>query len=165
MHPTTAEDESFIRQSYAVAQEAVAHGNHPFGAVLVLDGRVVLRAENNVCSAKDPTGHAETNLMRLAGKELSEDERRRSILYTSTEPCIMCCGAIYWASVRKIRFGFPEEGLRELTGAANLANPTLLVPCRTSLASVIDQFEIVGPILPDEGRRVHANFWDRYKSE
>lgn len=157
------DDESaLVRQAYGVARSARAHGNHPFGAILVLDSNVILRAENTVVTDRDPTGHAETNLMRKLGKlQLSPDEKKRAIMVTSTEPCVMCCGACYWAGVRSIVYGFPEDGLRQLTGKDHPGNPTLLLPCRRlyETASVLSQFDIRGPILPDEGRAVHGDFW------
>ena len=37
-------DEQFLKQAIELARRARAAGNHPFGALLVLDGRVVLTA-------------------------------------------------------------------------------------------------------------------------
>jgi len=56
-------DEDFARQAIALACEARRAGNHPFGALLVLDGAVVLTAANTVTTDRDPTAHAETNLV------------------------------------------------------------------------------------------------------
>ncbi len=82
--------------------QARESGNHPFGAVLVLDGKIVLRAKNTVNTDRDPTAHAETNLMTKAIRNLSPEEIRRSTLYTSCEPCDMCTGKIYWAGIRSV---------------------------------------------------------------
>jgi tRNA(Arg) A34 adenosine deaminase TadA len=50
-----------------LARRSRANGNHPFGALLVdAGGNVVPEAENTVLTARDCTGHAETNLMRMA---------------------------------------------------------------------------------------------------
>ena len=60
-------DIAHLRTAIEVAQKAREHGNHPFGAILVDENdRVVLEAENTVVTERDCTGHAETNLMRLA---------------------------------------------------------------------------------------------------
>ena len=80
----------------AMAQSSVTKGNHPFGAVLVLDGEIVCTAENTVHSDNDATCHAESNLCSIANKQLSVEQRKQATLYTSTEPCPMCSGAIYW---------------------------------------------------------------------
>ncbi len=94
------DDPKFIRLAIAVAQRARAHGNHPFGALLVDEnGQILLEAENTVVTANDATGHAETNLIRLASKRYSPDFLAQCTLYTSTEPCAMCAGAIFWGNV------------------------------------------------------------------
>jgi len=63
----TQRHEELMRRAIARAEQSVEHGNHPFGALLVdADGNVVLEAENTVVTERDCTGHAETNLMRLA---------------------------------------------------------------------------------------------------
>lgn len=60
-------DQLFMRQALDLARQARAHGNHPFGSLLAdADRKVRLEAENTVVTEGDCTGHAETNLMRLA---------------------------------------------------------------------------------------------------
>lgn len=48
--------EQFARQAIALAKQARGAGNHPFGALLVLDDEVVLTAMNSVNTDRDPTG-------------------------------------------------------------------------------------------------------------
>jgi tRNA(Arg) A34 adenosine deaminase TadA len=98
------------------ARLARAAGNHPFGAVLAdAESTVVLSAQNTVVTESDVTGHAESNLVRLASRSLGRDLRGHA-LYTSTEPCAMCAGAIYWAGISKVVFALAESELRALTG-------------------------------------------------
>ena len=86
--------ERFIRQAIAIARRARENGNHPFGALLVdAQGNVIAEAENTVVTDRDCTGHAETNLMRLASRQFEPETLSACTLYTSTEPCPMCCGA------------------------------------------------------------------------
>ncbi|HWN85317.1 MAG TPA: hypothetical protein VNN99_09205, partial [Vicinamibacterales bacterium] len=56
-------NETFVKQSIGLARSARTAGNHPFGALLALDGVVVLTAQNTVVTSADPTAHAETNLV------------------------------------------------------------------------------------------------------
>ena len=51
--------ESFMTEAIAESEAAVQDGNHPFGAVLVVDGAVVLRGRNAVVTESDATRHAE----------------------------------------------------------------------------------------------------------
>lgn len=66
------------------ANSAAACGNHPFGAVLVVDGAVVLKAQNSVMTDGDPTCHAEINLVRLACKTLGREEIARATMVRVT---------------------------------------------------------------------------------
>jgi tRNA(Arg) A34 adenosine deaminase TadA len=117
-------DERFVRQVIALAADARAAGNHPFGALLAVDGQVVLTARNSVHTDRDPTAHAETNLVHEAIRRLTPDQIARSVLYTSCEPCAMCVGKMYWAGIRSIVFALPAGELAKLAGG------NFLVPCR-----------------------------------
>jgi tRNA(Arg) A34 adenosine deaminase TadA len=72
---------------------------------------IVVEAENNVVTGRDPTGHAETNCVRAAALQLTDEQLARSTLYTSTEPCCMCSGAIYWAGVTAVVYGCSDAAL------------------------------------------------------
>jgi tRNA(Arg) A34 adenosine deaminase TadA len=147
-------EERFVRQAIELARQARDHGNHPFGALLVIDDEVVLTAENTVDTERNPTSHAETNLVQKAIHELSEDARGRATLYTSTEPCAMCTGAIYWAGVRQVVYALANEEL------AKLAGERLRISCRIIFASALDEVEVAGPCLTAEALAVHQGFWD-----
>jgi tRNA(Arg) A34 adenosine deaminase TadA len=82
----------------------------------------------------------------------------KSTLYTSTEPCAMCAGAIYWAAIGRVVYGLPESALLELTGD-HADNPTLSLPCREVFARGHGDIKVTGPLLEDEARAVHEGFW------
>jgi tRNA(Arg) A34 adenosine deaminase TadA len=153
-------DEDHLRTAISVARNARINGNHPFGAILVdADGEAVLSAENSVVTSRDATGHAETNLVRLASGRYAADELATCTLYTSTEPCAMCSGAIYWAGIGRVVFAVSEAALRELTGA-NPENPTLSLSCREVFARGQRDIVVDGPVDLPEALAVHAGFWD-----
>ena len=148
-----------MRRALDLARRARAHGNHPFGALLAdPSGKVRLEAENTVVTEGDCTGHAETNLMRLACLNLDRDVLAAATLYSSTEPCAMCAGAIYWAGVSQVVFGLREGELRALTGD-DPNNPTLALPCREVFARGQRPVTVIGPVLEDEARAVHEGYW------
>ena len=102
-------DEKLIRRTLEIALHARAAGNHPFGALLAdAEGNILLEAENTVVTGKDVTGHAETNLMRLASARYSPATLKTCSLYTSTEPCAMCAGAVVLARLSRLVFGAPD---------------------------------------------------------
>jgi tRNA(Arg) A34 adenosine deaminase TadA len=152
------DDLRFMRVAIDVARRARDKGNHPFGAVLVDEqGHILMEAENTVVTERDCTGHAETNLMRQASRKYDRDFLARCTIYTSTEPCPMCAGAIFWGNVRRVVYGLSEEGLYEMTGED--AEEVLYLPCRGLLGKGKKRIEVIGPILEEEARRVHEGFW------
>jgi tRNA(Arg) A34 adenosine deaminase TadA len=150
-----APDETFLREAIGLSRDARAAGNHPFGAVLVLDGVVVLRALNTVHTDRDPTAHAETNLVAEALRTLARDQLARSVLYTSCEPCAMCVGKMYWAGIRAVVYGLSSQALAAMAGGS------FLVPCRELFGRAADRVEVIGPLLLEEAREVHVGYWEQ----
>ena len=152
-------DAQFLQRAIAVARQARENGNHPFGAILVDKmGNILLEAENTVVTNKDCTGHAETNLMRQATQAYTSDFLAGCTLYTSTEPCPMCSGAIFWGNVRRVVYGLSQKGLYDLIGD-DPNGDILYHPCRDVFAQGQKSIEVVGPLLEDEAIRVHEGFW------
>ena len=106
MEQVTEQDLAFLRQAIELARSAREDGRHPFGALIVNErGETVVAARNNAVRPKgDPTQHAEMVACGEAARLLSEAELARCTLYTSTEPCAMCAGAIYWTGVGRVVF-------------------------------------------------------------
>ncbi|MBF4635115.1 nucleoside deaminase [Agreia pratensis] len=152
-------DLSHLRRAIFVSIEAKQHGNHPFGAVLTDEtGTQVLEAENTVVTHSDVTGHAETNLVRLATKKYSLEQLRGFTLYTSCEPCAMCSGAIYWAGIGRMVYALPEQALIPLTGN-DPQNPTLDLPSREVLTRGQRTVVVAGPALEEQAAEPHRGFW------
>jgi tRNA(Arg) A34 adenosine deaminase TadA len=146
-----------LRTAIALAWRAREHGNHPFGAVLVDDqNQVVLQAENTVVTEHDCTGHAETNLMRQASQRFSPEQLAKCTLYTSTEPCAMCAGAIHWGKVGRVVYALSEVTLYTIVGPSP---DHLLLPCREVFARSQRPIDVLGPALEAEAKAVHAGFW------
>ena len=145
--------QKFIRECLRLAEQAVHHGNHPFGALLLKDGVVLLTAENTVNSEQDRVGHAELNLIRRASRQLGPEVMAGSTLYTSTEPCPMCAGAIYWAGISTVVFSCSAEALGRITGGE------FIIPCREIFARGRRRIEVIGPILEEDSLKIHQGFW------
>jgi tRNA(Arg) A34 adenosine deaminase TadA len=146
-------DEQFLKQAIELARQARTDGNHPFGALLVLDERVVLTARNTVITDQNPTAHAEHNLVGEAIRQFSQDQIARCVLYTSCEPCAMCVGAMYWAGIRSMVYGLPAEML------ATLAGPDFLIACRELFRRASNTVQVRGPLLVEEALDVHHGYW------
>ncbi|MGQ0670772.1 MAG: nucleoside deaminase [Actinomycetota bacterium] len=152
-------DRAYLRQAIEVARRAREHGNMPFGAILVdAEGKVVLEAENTSVTEHDPTGHAETNLMRMAGRRFEPDHLAGCTMYTSCEPCAMCAGAVYWVGVRRIAYALDIPGLDAVVGS-DPANPTPHLRADIVLNGGKYPIAIEGPALLEEARAVHDGYW------
>jgi tRNA(Arg) A34 adenosine deaminase TadA len=152
-------DLEYLRQAITIASRARQHGNHPYGAMLVdADGRPLLEAENTVVTERDVIGHAEANLIRKASAQFPRELLEVCSLYTSTEPCAMCAGAIFWSGVGRVVYALSERSLLELV--AHLPGGDFLdLPCRGVFAHGGRSVEVLGPYLEEEASLVHAGFW------
>ena len=147
-------DAAHLGRALTLAREAREQGNAPFGAVLVGgDGRLLAEGKNTVTTEQDPTGHAETNLVRAASSTVDASTLASSTLYSSAEPCAMCSGAIFWAGVGRVVYGLGADRIYEMFPPDG-KNPVMHLPCRDVLAAGTRSTEVVGPALEDEAERV-----------
>lgn len=86
----------------------------PFGAVIVLDGKLIASAHNEVIKNNDPTCHAEIQAIRAAAKKLKRFDLSDCEIYSSCEPCPMCLAAIHWAKIRKLYFGATRKDAEDV---------------------------------------------------
>ncbi len=89
----------------AEAADALAAGDVPVGAVVLLDGQIVARRHNERQATGDPTAHAEVLALRDAARVLGTWRLDRATLVVSLEPCAMCAGALMGARVARLVFG------------------------------------------------------------
>ena len=154
-----ANEESYIRQAFALASEAMTNGDHPFGALLVREGAVVLTAVNTVHTDHDITRHAELNLVSQASQQFSRAFLAECTLVTSTEPCAMCAGAIYWSGISRVVFGCSAAALGQIAGG------DFLQPCKEIFAQGRRPVTVIGPVLEEEGTAVHQQYWPKINRE
>jgi tRNA(adenine34) deaminase len=104
------DDEQAIALALAEAQEAAMRGEVPVGAVLVSsDGEVLARSGNRIVEKKDPTAHAEMEVIRAAAALLNNERLTGTTLYVSLEPCAMCVGAIAMARIARVVFAAEDQ--------------------------------------------------------
>ncbi len=107
--------EAFMRAALAEARLALAAGEVPVGAVVVLDDLIVGKAHNAPIALADPTAHAEILALREAARKVGNYRLPRATLYATLEPCLMCCGAIIHARAERVVYGAadPKAGAVE----------------------------------------------------
>jgi len=93
----------FMKTALAEAQIGIKNGHGgPFGAVVVLDGKIIGQGHNSVLLLNDPTAHAEIMAIRDACKNINSFNLSGADLYTTCYPCPMCAGAVQWARLDRI---------------------------------------------------------------
>ncbi len=170
-----APDERWMNEALRLAREAAARGEVPVGAVVVRDGLVLARGQNQVEALRDATAHAEILAIGAAGgagvepdgdglgggdpEDAGAPEARAggwrlddATLYVTLEPCTMCCGAILLARVGRVVFGAADPRAGAVVSTARLLDGN---PYR-------HRVEVVGGILgPACGELLRGFFRER----
>src|SRR5918997_6030657 len=111
----TQADEHHLRRAIELAAEARGAGDMPFGSLLVgPDGEVLVEERNTVVTGNDITGHPELKTALWASVNLDHAVAVRTTMYTSTEPCSMCKGAIARSGLGRVVFALSGEQLAGL---------------------------------------------------
>ncbi len=100
-----SEDEKMMKVAIEEARKSSHMGEVPVGAVLVLAGRVIARAGNNVRTDCNPAGHAEIRVLRRAARRIGNYRLPDAVLYVTLEPCPMCAGALVHARIGRLVYG------------------------------------------------------------
>lgn len=102
---TEQEKQTYMKRAIELSRNNVtSNAGGPFGAVIVLNGKIIGEGVNRVTTNNDPTAHAEVEAIRAACKQAANFDLSGAEIYTSCEPCPMCLSAIYWARINKIYY-------------------------------------------------------------
>jgi tRNA(adenine34) deaminase len=108
------DDAAFMGLALDQARRAAIAGEVPIGAVVVMGDRVIGSGHNQPIASSDPTAHAEIVALRQAARALGNYRLPGATLYTTIEPCPMCCGAALLARLARVVYGAPDP----MAGAA-----------------------------------------------
>ena len=109
-----------MNQAIVLAKKAFQHEDVPIGAVIVRDGEIIARGENQVQMRKNPTLHAEIVAINRACKKLGTKFLDGCDIYVSLEPCAMCATAISLARINNIYFAATDEKGGGITSNARI---------------------------------------------
>ena len=121
-------DEYFMQQAIKQAQLAFDEDEVPIGAVIVINNKIVAKGYNHVEKLNDATAHAEIIALTSAFGSMGSKYLPNATLYVTVEPCLMCCGAMYWSKLTRIVYGASDlksGGLRFFTDEDGLIKPEL----------------------------------------
>ena len=147
-------DEEHIRTAHELAEDALTDGNPPFGSLLVLDGSVIRTSTNTTKSGEDITAHPELKLAKYAARELDPEERAACTMYTSTEPCAMCAGAIYYAGLGRVVYSVAGSSLPRVREHRGID-----ISCQEVIDRGDGTTEIDGPVLEEDGLDILGRYY------
>ncbi len=111
------DDIYFMQQALKEAVVAFEKEEVPVGAVVVINNKIIARGHNQVELLNDSTAHAEILALTSAYSSLGAKYLPDATLYVTVEPCLMCCGALYWGKIGRIVYGASDEknGFKHIT--------------------------------------------------
>lgn len=112
-----------MRQALAEARQALAAGEVPIGALVVLENTIIGRGRNQTERLRDVTAHAEMLALSAAANYVGNKYLAACTLYVTIEPCVMCAGASAWAQVRQLVYGAPEPKVGFQRHGSGLLHP------------------------------------------
>ena len=147
MNDLDAHAGTHLRRAVALADDAGAQGNRPFGAVAVsASGAVVAEGLNTATTSGDPTAHAELVAIRAAWLAGAIGALDGATMYASGEPCPMCAAAMVWAGIGRIVFAASARDF----GAILTGGPEFHLTCAEVIATSDAAVEVSGPHLGSE---------------
>lgn len=102
-----------MRAAIDVAEEGMAHGELPIGAVIEMGGEIIARAHTRDRAWGRRLVHADLLAMTAADERLGWGARPHPLrLAVNLEPCLMCLGAAMALKVDEVYYGLesPADG-------------------------------------------------------
>lgn len=108
--PAAAEpDRFFVAEAFRMKDEAVARGDQPYGAVMVVAGSIAGYGSSRVVSDRNPDAHAERMALWEAQERLGRPLLDRAVVYATSPPCSACQRALASANIARMRVGPTAE--------------------------------------------------------
>lgn len=131
------------------ARKALAAGEVPVGAVVVVDGEPIGAGFNQPITSHDPTAHAEVVALRAAAARVGNYRLTGATLYVTVEPCLMCVGAMVHARVGLVVYGATEPKAGAIVSMTNAHE----------LAGLNHRLQATGGVLEKDCRELLQNFF------
>lgn len=99
------DDEFFMRKALQEAHLALDEKEIPIGCVVVCKDKIIGKGHNMTERLNDSTSHAEMIAISASEEFLGGKYLKDCTLYVTIEPCLMCCGAMYWTQIKRVIYG------------------------------------------------------------
>ncbi len=133
------------------AELALQEGEIPVGAVVVRNGSILAQEHNRKEQHSDASAHAEVLAIRMAGKKLNTWRLDGASLYVTTEPCMMCWGAILEARIGRVVYGTPSNSSIKHFSFEQYSLPSL------------HHIQVIGGVAEEEARNLIQDFFRKLR--
>jgi tRNA(Arg) A34 adenosine deaminase TadA len=99
----------FVSEATRMKEEAVARGDQPYGAVVVVAGAIAGYGPSRVVSDNNPDAHAERVALWDAQKRLGRRFLEGAVVYATSRPCSACQRALATAGIESMLVGPAAE--------------------------------------------------------
>ncbi len=104
-HLAQAQSELFAAEASRQRDYALAAGDQPYGAVVVLKGRIIGTGRSRVISDRNPDAHAERVALWDAQRQIGREDLSGAVIFATSPPCSTCQRALAKARVSGMRVG------------------------------------------------------------
>ncbi len=150
-------EKRYMDAAIQAALQARQSGDYAIGAVIVRDNQIISSGANRVKTDNDPTAHAEVIAIRGAVKVMGSRHLEDSILYSTHEPCVMCCGVAYFSRIEGIVYGATRDDMKSyriISGNADWSWLPSPVSCRMVFNKTEREIFIVEEFMREECRKL-----------
>jgi tRNA(Arg) A34 adenosine deaminase TadA len=141
-----------IHKTIELSEEARKDGDEPFAAILSIPNHFDVSAQNRVVRDGLPTAHKQLSVKYDI--QQIKDLMKISILYSSAEPCAMCCGAMYWSDIGHLVYGCKNERFRR-----ELRHSNTFFNCEQYFNGMKQRIVVEGPILEEKALSILKKYF------
>lgn len=145
-------DKFYIKECIKLAELSVKNNEAPFGSLIVLNGKIIVKAINANEKNHDITCHAEIMAMKKAQKKLKTKDLNDCEIYSNCEPCPMCSFMMRELHFKKVVYGVKSPNMGGHT-KWNILQDKGLSEIKPFFS---DEPEVVGGVLEKECRETYT---------
>ena len=106
------DNEYYMKLALKEARKAYKHNEVPVGAIIVSNGKIIAKGNNQRENSGDVTKHAELIAIRKASKKKKDWRLNDCTMYVTLFPCPMCASAIIQSRISKLVIGTSTMDLK-----------------------------------------------------
>ena len=106
------DNEYYMKLALKEARKAYKHNEVPVGAIIVSNGKIIAKGNNQRENSGDVTKHAELIAIRKASKKKKDWRLNDCTMYVTLFPCPMCASTIVQSRISKLVIGTSTMDLK-----------------------------------------------------